>query len=288
MQTLLKALLALVLSCSSLSSETIYGTGTTTAHEWVMSNVIPNALGLKINGVYHKYTITKDAASNATVTICNKNIDTDGCAYMHTDNWDGLPSSTKIYYDPVNLSAATLGDGSIELIGEGVLSDPLVYYDYYYDTCSDPISDPGCPGYEATLLKYITDNNLFEDPDVNDPYYNDFVQAQIKAKAELDKEEETTEEIVIEKNKEEETLEEMLTVGGDMRLLVDPIVQTAAMTVLSNAPALEPYYALEIDGGEYRETLVLPDNELVDNTRALRSLQTDANHRKMVRAQYDK
>ena len=254
MQTLLKALLALVLSCSSLSSETIYGTGTTTAHEWVMSNVIPNALGLKINGVYHKYTITKDAASNATVTICNKNIDTDGCAYMHTDNWDGLPSSTKIYYD----------------------------------TCSDPISDPGCPGYEATLLKYITDNNLFEDPDVNDPYYNDFVQAQIKAKAELDKEEETTEEIVIEKSKEEETLEEMLTVGGDMRVLVDPIVQTAAMTVLSNAPALEPYYALEIDGGEYRETLVLPDNELVDNTRALRSLQTDANHRKMVRAQYDK
>ena len=288
MQTLLKALLALVLSCSSLSSETIYGTGTTTAHEWVMSNVIPNALGLKINGVYHKYTITKDAASNATVTICNKNIDTDGCAYMHTDNWDGLPSSTKIYYDPVNLSAAALGDGSIELIGEGVLSDPLVYYDYYYDTCADPISHPGCPGYEAALLKYIADNNLFEDPDVNDPYYNDFVQAQINAKAELDREEETIEEIVIAENEEEETLEQMLTVGEEMDVLVDPIVQTAAMTVLSNTTALEPYYALDIDGGEYRETLVLPDNELVDNNRAFRSLQTDANHRKMVRAQFDK
>ena len=289
MQTLLKALLALVLSSSSLCSETVYGQGSTTAYEWVMSNVIPDALGLKVNGIYHKYTITKDTEANATVTICNKNINAEGCAYLHTDNWNGLPSTTKIFYDPVALLGATLGDGSMKVTGDATLSDPIVYYDWFYDTCADPITDPRCPGYDAALLKYLTDNGLFDDPDFEDPYYNEFVKAQREAKAELDKEEAQKKEEIEEEEKDEETLEEMLSVeGGRMDKIVSAAQQSIMLAALSNTPALDSYYALELNGGEYKERLVLPDNEIVDNKKALRSLQTDTKMREMVRSQYDK
>jgi hypothetical protein len=254
-----------------------------------MSNVIPDALGLKVNGIYHKYTITKDTEANATVTICNKNINAEGCAYLHTDNWNGLPSTTKIFYDPVALLGATLGDGSMKVTGDATISDPIVYYDWFYDTCADPITDPRCPGYDAALLKYLNDNGLFDDPDFEDPYYNEFVKAQREAQAKVEKEEQQLKEEIEEEEKDEETLEEMLSVeGGRMDKIVSAAQQSIMLAALSNTPALDSYYALELNGGEYKERLVLPDNEIVDNKKALRSLQTDTKMREMVRSQYDK
>jgi hypothetical protein len=288
MQTLLKALWALVLSSSCCFSEVIYGSGSVNTYQWVMSNVIPDALGLKVNGVYHKYTITKNPGDAATVTICNKNINAAGCAYEHKDVWDGLPGTTKIYYDPVALLGASLGDGSMTLEGTATLSNPSVHYDYVYDTCADPITDPRCPGYENALLKYLQDNGLLDSPDFNDPYYNEYIQDALAEEAKLEEERLAQEEAEAEEEKEEETLQEMLSVqAGAMEKIISSAEQNQMLVALSNTPALTQYYALELDGGELKETLVIPQNEIVDNKRALRSLQSDVNHRKMVRNQYE-
>lgn len=288
MQTLLKALLALVLSSSYCYSEVIYGTGSVNTYQWVMSQIIPDALGLKVNGIYHKYTITKEVGSDAQVTICNANINIAGCAYEHKDVWDGLPGGTKIYYDPVNIVGATLGDGSMTLSGQGELSDPLVYYDYVYDTCADPITDPRCPGYESALLKYLQDSGLLDTPNFDDPFYNEYIQDQLEQEAKIEEEQRQEEEKAEEEAQDEETLEQMLSVeAGNMEKIISSSEQNLMLVALSNTPALNQYYALELDGGELKETLVIPQNEIVDNKRALRSLQTDTVHRKMVRNQYE-
>ena len=253
-----------------------------------MSQVIPDALGLKVNGIYHRYTITKNPGDAATVTICNKNISAAGCAYEHTDVWDGLPGTTKIYYDPVAILGASLGDGSMTLEGQAALSNPSVHYDYVYDTCADPINDPRCPGYHDALLKYLQDNGLLDSPDFNDPYYNEYIQDALAEEAVLEEERLAQEEVEAEEEKEEETLEEMLSVeAGNMEKIISAVEQNQMLVALSNTPALTPYYALELDGGELKETLVIPQNEIVDNKRALRSLQTDTVHRKMVRNQFE-
>jgi hypothetical protein len=80
----------------------------------------------------------------------------------------------------------------------------------------------------------------------------------------------------------------MLSVqAGAMEKIISSTEQNQMLVALSNTPALTQYYALELDGGELKETLVIPQNEIVDNKRALRSLQSDVNHRKMVRNQYE-
>ena len=39
------------------------------------------------------------------------------------------------------------GDGSIEVEGEGTVEDATVVYNYRFDPCFDPQSDPSCPDY---------------------------------------------------------------------------------------------------------------------------------------------
>ena len=38
-----------------------------------MTKILPPEAGLKVQGIYHKYTITKDPNTDATVSIVNKN-----------------------------------------------------------------------------------------------------------------------------------------------------------------------------------------------------------------------
>jgi hypothetical protein len=57
---------------------------------------------------------------------------------------------------------------------------------------------------------------------------------------------------------------------------------------LTSVTNLLPYYQVNIDGKEYKDVLVLQDNVISDNRRALSNLASDANHRKMVRSQYDR
>lgn len=256
--------------------------------EWVMRNVIPQVTGLTVNGIYHRYTIEKDPNKESTVRICNENPNNTGtCTYERVDVWGKGKGSTKIGYDAFGGLGSTLGNGSITATGgDAELSDTLIWYDFVYDTCDDPINDPRCPNYESALLKYLQDNGLLDDPEVNDPFKEEYIQNQLAQQAEVEEVEEAEE--VEEEEKEEETLQEQLAVGGATDKIASVSQQNAMMLALSQTPKLNSYYAQQIQGGEYKETIVLPDSEIVDNKRALRSLASDAKHKEMVRSQYDK
>jgi len=49
---------------------------------------------------------------------------------------------------------------------------------------------------------------------------------------------------------------------------------------------LNNYYAMNLKGGQYRETLVLQDKNLPDNRRAFRSMSQQKLHTDMVNQQY--
>ena len=223
-----------------------------------MRNVIPQVTGLTVNGIYHRYTIEKDPDKESTVRICNENPNNTGtCTYERVDVWGEGEGSTKIGYDAFGGLGSTLGNGSITATGgDAELSDTLIWYDFVYDTCDDPINDP------------------------------EYIQNQLAQQAEVEEVEEAEE--VEEEEKEEETLQEQLAVGGATDKIASVSQQNAMMLALSQTPKLNSYYAQQIQGGEYKETIVLPDSEIVDNKRALRSLASDAKHKEMVRSQYDK
>ena len=266
-------------------SEVIFGRGTTTELEWAMTNVIPQALGLNVNGVYHRYTIEKDPTTDSVVRICNENPNGNGCTYLLVDDWSQQPGSTKIGYDPVSILGESLGKGSITVTGDGTITDSIIHYDYVYNTCDDPINDPRCPNYESALLAFLIENGLLDDPDVKDPYLDEYVQLQLDKQAEQE-EDNANEEEVVEEEKEEETLQEQLAVGGATEKIASIAEQNAMMIALSQAPKLNSYYAQDIQGGEYKDTITLKDNEIVDNKRALRSFSNDTKHREIVRSQY--
>ena len=279
--------MALVLCWPSYSlSEVVFGRGTAAELNWAMTNVIPQALGLKVNGIYHRYTIEKDPTTDSIVRICNENPNGSGCTYLHVDDWSQEPGNTKIGYDPVSILGELLGRGSITVEGDGTITESIIHYDYTYDTCDEPLSDSRCPNYESTLLQYLLDNGLLNDPDVKDPYLDEYVRMQLDQKADLEEADGNKEEVAEEEEKEKETLQEQLAVGGATDKIANIAEQNAIMLALSQVPKLNSYYAQDIQGGEYKENITLKDNVIVDNKRALRNLASDTKHREIVRSQY--
>ena len=267
-------------------SEVVFGRGTAAELNWAMTNVIPQALGLKVNGIYHRYTIEKDPTTDSIVRICNENPNGSGCTYLHVDDWSQEPGNTKIGYDPVSILGELLGRGSITVEGDGTITESIIHYDYTYDTCDEPLSDSRCPNYKSALLQYLLDNGLLNNPDVKDPYLDEYVRMQLDQKADLEEADGNKEEVAEEEEKEKETLQEQLAVGGATDKIANIAEQNAIMLALSQVPKLNSYYAQDIQGGEYKENITLKDNVIVDNKRALRNLASDTKHREIVRSQY--
>ena len=254
-----------------------------------MTKVLPPEAGLEIQGIFHKYTITKDADANATVSITNKNATGGGHIYERHDNWNQLPSNTKIGFDVVTPSPATRwGEGRINVEGDAELSDVIVAYNYRFDPCFIPLSDPSCPDYESALYKYLTDNNLIDnEPAIDDPYYDEWVKFQLDRKAEQ-QEEEAKEEEEEEEEPEEDRMETALSVASKAIEISNPMQQLDMMSQMISEGTLDGYYGATIEGGTYEDTVVLEDTEITDNYRALRNLAQDKLHRTIVRSQYDK
>ena len=274
-------------------SEVLYGRTdnvTTNGYNWAMTKVLPAESGLKVQGVYHKYTITKEEGADATVSIVNKNANSAGNIYERHDNWDKIPGNTKIGFDTVTPSLGTSwGDGSISVDGDGSLSDVIVAYNYMYDTCNIPLTDPSCPGYDDALMKYLLDNNLLNsEPDINDPYYDDWVQFQLDRKTDQEEEESKEEEQVKEEEQEELKMEKALSIAGAAAEMADPTRQMLMMVQMISAGTLDAYYGATIEGGTYKETVELKDGIIIDNFKALRNLAQDKVHKSMIRSQYDK
>ena len=89
-------------------------------------------------------------------------------------------------------------------------------------------------------------------------------------------------------NEIEDDLEEQLGGNNNIDKLVDSAAQQSILANLSLNPKIVPYYKVTIPGGIYEDTLVLPSTSYPDNRRAMRNLASDANHRSMVRSQYER
>tara|TARA_B110000438_G_scaffold22722_1_gene20637 strand:+ start:3414 stop:4178 length:765 start_codon:yes stop_codon:yes gene_type:complete len=254
-----------------------------------MTRILPAEAGLKVQGIFHKYTITKDSNSNATVSIVNKNTSGVGNIYERHDNWDQLPSNTKLGFDTITPTLGTsFGNGSISIDGQGKLSDVIVAYNYMFDTCAIPLTDSSCPGYEDALMKYLRDNGLIDaEPDINDPYYDDWVQFQLNQKPEPSEEEAEKEKQAEEEAEQELKIEKALAVVGAAEQIGDPTKQLLMMSQMMSVGTLDVYYGATINGGTYEDTVQLKDGIIVDNFKALRNLAQDKAHRAMVRSQYE-
>ena len=271
----------------SFSESLEYGTTNNAASgglSWDMMDVLPVPGGLMINGIIYQYTIEKDPADAAKVHVQNEDPINGGYIVRETDDWTNLPGNTinKLIRLP-NIPMEYFGTGSIELEGKGTIKDPTVVYSYKLDPCFITLSDPSCPGYMEALYRWMKENGLLpDDATIDDPYFNEFVQATLEREVELDEEDARKEE-----EKEEDEEIEKLNAGASVEALADPAAQAAMMQAMATIPNFDQYYEVSIQGGVYEETLVLEDTELPDNASAMRNLAQDTLHRSMVRSQYD-
>ena len=258
-----------------------------------MTNILPDFsqpfMTVEINGLTYQYTMVKDKDDDAVVTMSNDDLANPGQKiFENEDDWSQLHGGTiRKFFRFGYTNANRWGEGSLEIEGEGSIEDPYVIYNYKMvidetlEKCYlTPLADPICPGYENALADYIA--NL-EAPEVDDPFYDEWVQANLADEAEKPKEEEIEE---VEEEKEEESLEEQLG-GESLEAMVDTSEQASILAELAQVPKLNQYYATSLQGGVYEETLTLPTTNYPDNRRALRNLASDANHRTMVRSQYE-
>lgn len=289
----------LAASYSYCYSETTYGVtnnAITNGLSWDMNNVLPDAslpwVSVEVNGLIYRYTINKDPNTGSTVYVRNQDPVNGGYVFEERDDWkpgDSGGTVQKLFRFPY-IDSTRWGDGSIDLEGDGVISDAIITYNYKMTVddgkmlCStSPLADPSCAGFAealADLLASITDM----DPD--DPFYDQWVQANINSQVDeelYDDEEEVQEPEEEESNFEKDAFAGKNTIEG----IIDTTKQEAILAELAQLPKIEPYYQKQIFGGVYDESIKLIDTNIPDNSRALRNLASDSKHRSMVRSQYE-
>jgi len=249
-----------------------------------MQDVLPSQSGLAINGLIYQYSVGKEINDDFEVTIRNEH------AYIpneyvlnQTDDWSGLPGSTinKRLSFP-DTSATLYGKGEIVTDGVGTVSNPSVVYEYRFDECYNPLYDPSCPGYYDALYAFLKEQGLLDrEPDINDPFYDEWVQYQLSLETDTEEEE-------IQSEEEEESSEEIeqLNGGASLEAITGAVDQTSIMIQLAQMNKIDAYIIREIPGGVYEESIKLQDTTLPDNNRAMKNLASDAKHRTMVRSQY--
>lgn len=242
---------------------------------WGMSDPlfpVDSIPGIDINGVIYQYTAVKERADPYTVSIQNENANGSGYIFRETDDWSGKSGATINKFVPVPYSPlGNWGTGSIEQVGIGEVQDPTVVYTYRIDperlqpsqeaydfgtvSTYDALSD----GYVTASLE-PTDRELYEDDDE-----------------------------VNQKDTEEEDdgrLEKALAASENALTIGVGTTQNALVQAMNVATNLNTYYAANIPGGAYRETVVLKDKNIPDNRRALRSLGQQKLHTEMIEEQY--
>ena len=262
---------------------------------WSMGNVLPDGTpGLDIQNVIYSYRIQKETGEWVTVYVQNEFAEGAGEGYIFRERDDWKPGSlagTQIQKAvPVgNLPRALWGDGSIEVEGNGSVTDANVVYTYKVTPCFDPQFDPNCPGYKTPVPEVY-------EVDLGDVYdavaEGDSEQAQWDPNEEdYEDEEELSEEELAEKEAEEEDrreerLEEAFFEAGRAELFA--IALSAAQLADATQININSYTQKTIPGGVYKDTTVLVDNDLPDAKSGLRNgLAQQLLHQKMVAAQYN-
>jgi len=252
-----------------------------TTYTWDMNNVLPDYYNLKVNGVFYTYTPIKNTEDAMKVYVSNANPN-GGYTFRETDDWSGKPGGVAIRkaigfeYIPREL----WGDGSIEVDGTGTVTDAQVVYTYRYEEgCTSPLDNPSCPGYSDAVMDIVPDTII---TNIYDALEDDNVKQE---ESEVDyKEEEQEQENV----KEEDDLERALAINEETLELGNSIAQNQMLDAMNNAIQINNYYVKTIDGGTYKETIVLQDAKLPDNKMsAIWNLSQDLKHNKMVNIQYE-
>jgi hypothetical protein len=241
---------------------------------WGMSSdlfAVPTVEGVDINGVIYQYTAIKDRADPYTVSIQNEAADGNGFIFRSTDDWSGKSGATLTRFVPVPYSPlGDWGQGSITEVGIGEIQDPTVVYTFRRDpdfVQQQEIPDlPTYDIYDALSDGYVnaalapTDLSLIQDDE----------------ETEKDKGEE----------EDDKRLETALAASENALTIGNAMSQSAILQAMNTATNLNTYYAKQLQGGTYRETVVLKDKNIPDNRRALRSLGQQKLHTEMVNKQY--
>ena len=250
---------------------------------WGMSSSVlgvPSTSGMDINGVIYRYTAVKDPADPFTVSIGNKDAINGGYIFRETDDWSGKSGQTitklvPLAYTPID----RWGDGSIDLTGVGSIKEPQVVYTYRVDPCYDPQNNPSCPNYVPPLpeLPVI---------EVYDALSDQYVQMATESTDLSLLERDTDEKKDSEGDDEGERLEVALSAAENALTIGVGVSQAQLLQAMNTATNLNAYYASNIQGGVYKETTVLSDNNIPDNRRAFRSMGQQVLHDEMVNQQW--
>ena len=243
-----------------------------------MQNVIPQQAGLTIQNIIYKYTVEKEVEDAMLVHVSNKDALNGGYIFRSTDDWTGLPGTTVKKIKPASqLPIEHWGAGSIEVEGTGLVKDPSIVYNWQYEPCFDPQSDPTCPGY---MIPYNLEDIL---PVVKDPLEDQYIQEQLERQAQLDEEDEVQRKERLEKTKGD--MEKLLG-GINTKLMSDlALLQESAYFLVNLFPT--SYYN-PLQGGTYEDALQLIDAELPDNKEGRRVNYTQQKlHEEMIQSQYD-
>lgn len=247
-----------------------------------MGTVLPAESGLQVNGVLYRYTTQKNAADAMVVHVQNVNALAPGYIFRESDDWTGLPGNTITKSVPVNnVPLQYWGDGSIEIEGQGAVTNASVTYTYRVDECFNPQSSPTCDGYvspvetvEVSLELYDTSEAIdiaMQETDA-DVYEDDEEQAESK-----------------EKDEPESNLEAGLAAAENALTMANTISQEMMLQSLNARTNIAMYYNASINGGVYNEKTTLVDSKIPDNKRGLRNgLAQQILHETMVEMQYTK
>ncbi len=297
-------LVSLAPYCYSDSISPYYGyTGNAAANglSWGMDSVFPDPPGLEVNAVLYNYTIQKAVNDAVTVHVQNENAQGTGYIFRETDEWRpgslGGTEINKVIGLP-NIHKSYWGDGSIEVEGNGSVTDPSVIYSYRVDPCYDPQYDPNCPGYEPYVpeIPVVDLNSLYDATDGDANIEQACKEGDTSAKCEsIASDQEQADEEEKKKQEEEEKkdsrdrLEKALAAVDNSALFAESFAQAAMLDSMNAAVNMQSYTAATIDGGAYKETIVLDGGNLPDNKKGRRlNLQSQILHEKMVDGQYNR
>ena len=277
--------------CYSESIQPYFGTTPNAAaggNTWIMNNVLPTPPGLDINGVIYNYTIQKNVNDSAKVHVQNENANGIGYIFRETDEWQaGSLGGTEIRkVVPVipNLARELWGNGSIEIEGNATVEDPNVVYMYKVDPCYDPQFDPNCPGYKVQIPE-------IEIVDIDSIYSSNNETIEI-ATTETDydiyEEDELLESDEEDEEKEKMRLEAALAAVDNSEMFAYAFAQAQILISMNMAIQMNSYYAANIQGGVYNDSLTLVDKKIEDNKQGLRNgFAQQLLHEQMIQEQYN-
>ncbi|MEK9695714.1 MAG: hypothetical protein VW270_08110 [Candidatus Poseidoniales archaeon] len=256
---------------------------------WSMDNVLPNGVpGLDINLIIYRYTPQKETADDMTVHIQNENAAGTGYIFRESDDWSGLPGGTEIRkVVPVVPSNRSLwGNGSIEVQGTGTVEEPFVFYNYRVDPCYDPQFDPNCPGYVQPIPEIPV-----VDIEIYDATEDEYVNLSSEETVLLEENEEVLEELDEEEEEEAEKKKRAYRLAAleasNAAMLFAENQRIQQMNQVAQQAVDAMYMPVTINGGVYKETLVMQDKKLPTNPRGLRNgFAQQLLHEKMVEMQY--